>query len=122
MIEFFEKRKWLSWIIVFLIASLIFYLSSLSFKGYHVFSLNSVFYHFLAFFWFAFFLIAALLKGRKRFLAAVLIALAYAVSDEFHQLFVPFRNFSISDILTDSAGIFLAGFAYALSLQYSNNS
>ena len=44
----------------------------------------------------------------------VIIALVYAVSDEFHQLFVPGRACSFSDFLVDSAGIFLATLIYSL--------
>ncbi len=44
--------------------------------------------------------------------AALLVCIFYAVSDEFHQLFVPGRRGSAVDVLIDSAGasagIFLA--------------
>lgn len=33
------------------------------------------------------------------------ISMLYAVSDEIHQLFVPFRQFSILDMAADTAGI-----------------
>ncbi len=38
-------------------------------------------------------------------LYSVGICVAYAISDEIHQFFVPGRSFQISDILTDTAGI-----------------
>lgn len=38
------------------------------------------------------------------FLAPILIASIYGVSDEIHQLFVPNRSFELLDILADAAG------------------
>ncbi|HHW45421.1 MAG TPA: VanZ family protein [Clostridiales bacterium] len=40
----------------------------------------------------------------KRFLFSFFISLAYAVSDEIHQIFVPGRAFQLSDIAIDTAG------------------
>lgn len=42
--------------------------------------------------------------GLKRILAAVLICVLYASSDEIHQLFVPGRGGMVTDVLIDSAG------------------
>lgn len=39
---------------------------------------------------------------------SVLVALAYAISDEFHQVFVPGRQASLYDICTDMAGVLAA--------------
>lgn len=39
-------------------------------------------------------------------------AFLYAISDEFHQLFIPNRFFSLSDLAWDAAGIFIANLAY----------
>lgn len=36
---------------------------------------------------------------------AAVIALAYGIVDEIHQLYVPFRSFSIADLLKDTIGI-----------------
>ncbi|MDQ0414623.1 VanZ family protein [Mesobacillus stamsii] len=38
-------------------------------------------------------------------LTAAAIALAYGVIDEIHQLYVPFRSFSIADLVKDTIGI-----------------
>lgn len=50
----------------------------------------------------------ALLKSRVKWgtgaLAAFGIAALYAVSDEFHQLFIPGRSGEVRDVLIDSAG------------------
>jgi VanZ family protein len=39
---------------------------------------------------------------------AWLIATLYAVSDEFHQTFIPGRNGQVADVLVDSAGALVA--------------
>ncbi len=38
-------------------------------------------------------------------LAAVLIAILYSAVDEIHQIYVPFRSFSIVDLIKDGIGI-----------------
>ena len=43
------------------------------------------------------------------------ICVAYAISDEIHQLFVPGRSFQVSDIITDTAGI-LTGTAIVIGI------
>ena len=43
--------------------------------------------------------------------AAILIAAAYGVSDEFHQSFVPTRNVEAMDVVADTAGAAVAAFA-----------
>jgi VanZ family protein len=48
------------------------------------------------------------LLGRRALLAAAAIALAYAVSDEIHQSFVPGRDPDPVDLVVDAAGIALA--------------
>lgn len=47
--------------------------------------------------------------GRAKWVA-VSIALAYAVSDEYHQSFVPLRSGKASDVLFDAAGILVFAF------------
>jgi VanZ family protein len=39
---------------------------------------------------------------------ALLLAFAYAISDEFHQKFVPSRQASVTDVLIDTTGALLA--------------
>ncbi|ESU32042.1 hypothetical protein G3A_12970 [Bacillus sp. 17376] len=36
---------------------------------------------------------------------AAVIALSYGIADEIHQLYVPFRSFSIGDLLKDTIGV-----------------
>ena len=64
-------------------------------------------YHFGIFFIFTFFLFLSL-KGKKiknkTILTVLFISLAYALSDELHQLFILGRFCSLRDVLIDFAG------------------
>jgi len=42
---------------------------------------------------------------KNKIFLVLAIGIIYGLSDEFHQLFVPFRQFSILDWITDAAGI-----------------
>ncbi|MGE5577533.1 MAG: VanZ family protein [Syntrophothermus sp.] len=46
--------------------------------------------------------------SNSHFLAPIFIGFAYALSDEFHQFFVPGRNASVSDLLADLSGVIAA--------------
>ena len=123
MISWFEKHSKLSWIITIIIAIIIFYVSSLTFKpgipgG---FPWKPIAYHFYAFFFLAGFFLIALTKGKNKesIFLVINLAILYAISDEVHQLFVPGRAFAFADILTDSAGILFAVLIYVL-LRYRN--
>ncbi len=120
MISWFEKHNKLSWLITILIAGIIFYISSLTFPPGPsvVFDWKPVAYHFMAFFFLAAFLLISLIKGEKikynLIFLGIIIVIVYGISDEIHQIFVPGRNFAISDILTNSAGILFASLIYSL--------
>lgn len=47
---------------------------------------------------------------KKRKFLSLLFCFLYAVSDEFHQLFIPNRSFGFTDILIDTLGSLLASF------------
>jgi len=119
MIFWFEKHKMVSWMITIFIAIIIFYVSSLTFTPSILrgFPWKSVAYHFYAFFFLSAFLLVSLMQGKPKnknlIYLVFIIAIIYAISDEFHQLFVPSRAFAVSDILTDSAGILFAGLIYS---------
>ena len=51
----------------------------------------------------------------KSALAAILIAMLYAGSDEWHQSFVPGRSAAVRDVLLDSTGALTAAIAWLLS-------
>ena len=120
MISWFERHNKISWVITIFIAITIFYVSSLIFppgKGVG-FNWKPIAYHFYAFLFLAALLLISITRGKnknKKFIfIAIIIVLVYAISDEFHQLFVPGRACSFSDFLIDSAGIFLATLIYSL--------
>jgi VanZ family protein len=120
MIKWFEKHNKISWMLTIIIAVIIFYVSSLSFKpGYPGGSAwKSIAYHFYAFLFLQAFLLISITKGKNKNLIflAIILAVLYGISDEIHQLFVPGRYCAISDMLTDSAGIFFATLIYSLRL------
>ena len=123
MISWFEKHNKISWTITIIIAITIFYLSSKTFQGPPGgVSYFSIFYHFLAFFYLSFFLLISLIKGKinkNLLIFGLIIVILYGISDEIHQYFVPGRASTISDVLTNSAGILFAGTLY--SLRFKNN-
>ena len=70
---------------------------------------HAIMYGILCFLW-----IRAFRAGDRRplrlvfFVAAVLITIAYGISDEYHQSFVPGRTATAGDALADSIGAILA--------------
>ncbi|WP_054711943.1 VanZ family protein [Bacillus sp. JCM 19041] len=55
------------------------------------------------------------LRGRNRIFLAISICVVYAISDEFHQLFIPGRSGQVSDVLIDSLGT-CAGIFFFLAI------
>ncbi len=47
--------------------------------------------------------------GSRAYVYPAIIAVLYAISDEVHQSFVPFRNATIQDVIIDSTGIAAMG-------------
>lgn len=117
MIKWLEKNRGISSIITFLIATEIFYFSTLP-GGIGAGSVwISRTYHFVVFFLFSFFLFLTI-KGNKKIktkhiLIVLIISTSYAILDEIHQLFVPLRASSIKDVLTDTLGIFSSIIIYS---------
>ena len=118
--KWFEKHYNISLAITILIAIFIFYMSSRTFEM--VISTTSglqwktTVYHFTIFFLLSTFISTYLVRGkssRKRLIIiGVIVSSIYAISDEIHQLFVPGRFCSITDVLIDFLGIILAGIIY----------
>jgi VanZ family protein len=113
MIDWLEKKRYAAIILTLLVAIEIFYFSSISVTaGQEGIGFIPIIYHLTVFFLFNFFLLIAIKGNKKIKISYVIIALGasiiYALSDEFHQIFVPFRNPSIQDILIDTIGIFLS--------------
>ena len=119
MVLWIERRRIVSIIFTILLAIQIFWVSSLSSSGGGPeIPLVAIGYHFCAFFLFGFFIFFTI-KGNKKtskfyLILALAFSLLYAISDEFHQSFVPFRDASINDVFTDfigmSVSIFLGNF------------
>lgn len=66
--------------------------------------------HFTEYFILALFVMNALRSSgicRSSFLIALIICVLYAISDEFHQMFVPGRGPSVRDVFIDSLGAFV---------------
>jgi VanZ family protein len=59
------------------------------------------------------------LKVRYRWILALLMAILFALSDEFHQSFIEGRNSSTTDVMIDTAG---AAFALTIGGYFSSNS
>ncbi|MCK4647868.1 VanZ family protein [Candidatus Pacearchaeota archaeon] len=113
MISLLEKNRWLAIVFTSLIAIEIFYFSTLQGgTGTGGCGWLAKVYHFIAFFLFAFFLFISLKRNRKiKFsyvIITLIISILYAISDEIHQIFVPLRDASIRDALTDTLGICFA--------------
>jgi VanZ family protein len=71
--------------------------------------------------WTEYFILATLLAAackahwpkqtrRSRFVATVIIATLYAISDEWHQSFVPSRSASVGDVAIDACGAICGAF------------
>jgi len=108
----FNKERIFYLIMTLLIALVIFLFSNISFPIGEKTGLNlAIFYHFGIFFMFTFFLSLTIKNKKfdnKTTFIILLISLVYAISDEFHQLFVPGRFYNIKDILIDFAGSLLS--------------
>jgi VanZ family protein len=109
MIKRFSKERVFYITITLIIAIEIFLVSSISsFPILQKTGIDiSIFYHFGVFFMFTFFLTLSLINKKldnKAILIILIISLAYAMSDEFHQLFVVGRFADIKDTLIDFAG------------------
>lgn len=70
------------------------------------------FFEYFMLFWFAFLGLGRWKQGWERRLWAVGIAFVYALTDEFHQLFIPGRVADLPDVLVDTSG---AGFGALLN-------
>lgn len=123
-----SRKMVLSWTDAVLYASAIFALSSSSTPGFllvhfHAAQVDKVM-HFIEYGIFGFILVRALGVtfdfGSWKILArnAFLLGFAYALSDEIHQSFVPFRTMSLADAAVDALGL-VAGMAGWLPLRFA---
>jgi VanZ family protein len=107
------------WLPVLIYAIFIFLASSI--PGNYIpklFTLQNTIFHILEYAIFAL-LISRALKGYnpaisfvKRFSLVLLIAIVYAITDEFHQKFIPNRECSLFDVACDGLGTFVLSIFY----------
>ncbi|MBL7155011.1 MAG: VanZ family protein [Candidatus Portnoybacteria bacterium] len=109
------KTKIQNWFLVFIWAGLIFFLShqpelkSGLPERWDFFLAKSA--HFLEYAILCFLLIQALqehkLTKKKILILAVILAMGYALADEYHQSFILGRSASLRDVFIDSSGVLL---------------
>lgn len=106
----FESQRSLATFLAAAYATGIFYMSSLSNPPSPGWAYSDVVFHFAEYLGFGLILLMAARSWGvgKAFETALAFAVFYAVSDEIHQLFVPYRSCSFFDVLVDSVGA-LAG-------------
>lgn len=56
---------------------------------------------------------------RRFFLLTILVGIAYGISDEFHQYFVPGRFTELGDVIADSLGVIIGAAIFRMRLQRS---
>jgi len=107
------------WLPVIIYAILIFYISSIPGENIPLlFWGQDIAFHIIEYAFFALLINRALKEYYprqsqvKRFLWVFAVAIIYALSDEFHQSFVPYRTASAFDIAIDGIGIFFAHIFY----------
>ena len=109
MLSYLEKKRLIPLMITIVLAIEIFLFSNITTTAGAGKGLNlSTLYHFGIFFMFTFFLLITI-KGKEKLnikylLITILFSIFYAITDEFHQLFVPGRVASLKDILIDNIG------------------
>ena len=117
MIRWFEKKRFFSILMTFLVAIEIFFFSTLQGGSIGSTSFLTLVYHFAVFFLFSFFLFVSI-KGNEKIkinqiVLVLIVSIVYSFLDEFHQMFVPSRDANIRDIITNNTGILLSTFIYS---------
>ncbi|MDD2689359.1 MAG: VanZ family protein [Candidatus Omnitrophica bacterium] len=104
---------------VLFVMVIIFYASSIPGKDIPlVFSFQDIVFHFFIYFLLAWSFSRALKKTYsdiavlKVIFFTLVFGVIYAISDEWHQSFVPHRNVSASDVLVDGMGSLMGGLIY----------
>ena len=123
-----NKQKFLFtkfWLPVLLCMAVIFFVSSVAGSDIpRLFRFQDKIYHFLIY------LILGLCYSRaidntflrlsmvKLIVFTIIFGFIYGASDEFHQSFVPYRDASVFDVLTDTMGCFAGSLVYFLSKKF----
>jgi glycopeptide antibiotics resistance protein len=118
ILEWFEKNKIVSSILLLINLGVIIYFSSTPGGAISFGSIwPSIFYHFTVFAGFAALFLMVISKKKlelKYVIITILVSLIIAISDEIHQAFVPLRTSCIEDILINLAGILSSMIIYFL--------
>jgi hypothetical protein len=118
LVEWFEKHKKVSSILLIIILGTMTYFSSIPGSIISFGSIwPSLIYHFTIFAGFAFILLAILTNKKvneKNIILTILISLIIAILDEIHQSFVPLRSPGLDDVAIDLIGVILSISLYSL--------
>jgi VanZ family protein len=125
MVKSFSKERIFYILMTALIAAIIFYTSTIQTTAGEKVGINlATFYHLGIFFIFTFFLSLSLRFNRIDLRMAgiiILLSLAYAISDEFHQMFVVGRFATVKDVLVDLIGSLLSLFVVKYTELFNKN-
>ena len=109
-------RNFYRYIPVIIVASIIFFFSSLEGSTVHSIGLQKNIYHVNGHFFLFLALGICAYKAVKDASNAIFWSFIYAITDEFHQLFTPGRAWQFSDLVVDLIGIVL-GVLFVWSFQ-----
>jgi VanZ family protein len=119
MLEVLEEKRSIAILLTIVIALEIFFISSI--PGGRITppgrAINvATIYHLVVFFLFNFFLLISIIGNEKirisKIILVLIISFLYSFLDEFHQMFIPFREASIRDLLINSIGILFSTIIY----------
>lgn len=113
IVYLFEKYWFVSLLITILIAGFIYYISNTPSSGFpENLGIKTKIYHLGIYFLLGFFICLTVIRGKitNKYLIIItlLLAIAYAISDEIHQFFVPGRHCTFRDVFIDSTGILIS--------------
>ncbi|MCS7227645.1 MAG: VanZ family protein [Endomicrobia bacterium] len=116
-----KNKKFLAWVYVVIWCGIIFYFSSIPHLKIETLGIwdfifrkiaHMVEYFILVILIFRAFTRTTKLHRSKIYFWSIFLSVMYAISDEFHQHFVPGRYFSLYDILIDIIGITFGSFVW----------
>ncbi|MGB4966247.1 MAG: VanZ family protein [Microgenomates group bacterium] len=81
-------------------------------------TLHMVEYAFLYYLWFRALYQTNIIPKKNTLLAAILLTLLYAISDEYHQTLVPTREGKLRDVVIDFAGIMIIWYYIKSNLRF----
>lgn len=97
------------WFPSFLVMGIIFTFSSIAGSVIDATGLGKEPYQINAHFFLFLLLCLTYYKATKNIFYSIVLSIIFAVVDEFHQVFTPFRSSSLFDIFIDTSGAFISG-------------